>query len=267
MVTTLDHDSKLALDRLAAVIERRRPVVAFTGAGISTDSGIPDYRGKNGLWTTGKAQPQTFEEFMNDPDLRRNWWSDLPERLKSARRMEPNVGHRVLVELERHEIVAATVTQNIDGLHIDAGSTSDRVIELHGNNKTIRCTECGTVWPTEDFLAEHAGYEEPPPCSVCGGVVKNGTIAFGQPMPERELRQAFAVAQEAEVMLVLGSTLLVNPAARVPAVAKAAGAHLAIVNIGETALDSYADTRIEGPVGPALSYLNDRLLDQNRASG
>jgi NAD-dependent deacetylase len=249
------------LDELAAVIVERSPLVAFTGAGISTDSGIPDYRGKNGLWTTGSAQPVTYQEFMEDPERRRIWWRELPERLAQGGAVQPNAGHRTLVELERAGILGATITQNIDGLHRLAGAHPDRIVELHGNTRTIRCTTCGTVWPSAEFLERFGGSDAPPPCPVCGGIVKNGTIAFGQPMPADELKLSFAIAETAGVMLVVGSTLLVNPAARVPAIAKASGAHLAIINIGETALDAYADTRLEAPAGPALVHLAGRVLE------
>jgi NAD-dependent deacetylase len=157
-------------------------------------------------------------------------------------------------------MLAATVTQNIDGLHIAAGSDPERVIELHGNTRTIRCTNCGRIYPIADFVEIAAELTAPPPCPNCGGILKSGTVAFGQPMPQQELRTAFAMAQSTRVMLVVGSTLLVNPAARVPAIAKASGAYLAIVNIGETALDEEADLRIEAPAGPALTELASLLL-------
>lgn len=197
---------------------------------------------------------------MDDPAIRQRWWQELPDRLAAAGEREPNDGHRALVQLERAGYLTATITQNIDGLHLDVGQHPDRVIELHGNAKTIRCTECATVWPTSEFLELYGDSPEPPPCPKCDGIVKNGTIAFGQPMPEEETKLAFAVAQRANLVLVVGSTLLVNPAARVPAVAKAAGADLAIINVGETALDAYADIRLEVPAGPALNYLADQVL-------
>jgi NAD-dependent deacetylase len=257
----LRESDRRRLDELADVIVERGPLVAFTGAGISTDSGIPDYRGKNGLWTTGSAQPLTYQEFMSDPERRRTWWRELPERLAQGSAVQPNHGHHALVELERAGVLEATITQNIDGLHRLAGAHPDRVVELHGNTRTVRCTNCGTAWPTQEFLERHGDSDEPPPCPVCGGIVKNGTVAFGQPMPEDELRLAFAIAQTASVMLVVGSTLLVNPAARVPVIAKTSGAHLAIINLGETALDAYADTRLEAPAGPALLHLTARVLE------
>lgn len=260
LTTDLTTEMRAKLDELAEQIRGHQPLVAFTGAGISTDSGIPDYRGKQGLWTTGKAQPVSYEDFMSDPEAQRHWWQSLRERLSQERANEPNSGHRALARLEQAGLLSDTITQNIDGLHQDAGMAPEHVIELHGNTRTIRCTNCGTVWPTADFLAQYGGGDEPPPCPVCGGVVKNGTIAFGQPLPQDELRRAFEVASKAGVMLVVGSTLLVNPAAQVPALAKANGAYLAIINIGETALDDYADTRLEAGAGDTLPYLTEAVL-------
>jgi NAD-dependent deacetylase len=249
-----------ALDELANQILARSPLIAFTGAGISTESGIPDYRGKNGLWTTGGATPLTYQEFMSDPERRAAWWRSIPERFAQGRDRHPNAGHRALVTLEQAGLLRATITQNIDGLHLLAGAAPERVIELHGNGWTIRCTVCGTTWPAEEFveLAQQGG--DPPPCTLCGGILKSGVVAFGEPLPLDALRQAFALAAEAGVMLVVGSTLLVNPAARVPDVAQQHGAYLAIINHGETALDGVADLVLDAPAGPSLSYLSDRVL-------
>lgn len=259
------HDIELtpahheALDDLALIILDRKPLVAFTGAGISTESGIPDYRGPNGLWTTGSAQPVTYNDFMSSPATRLQWWQALPDRVASNTRRAPNSGHAALVTLERTGLLAATITQNIDGLHLDAGADPERVIELHGNTRTIRCTSCGRVYPIEQFIPLIPALAEPPRCEVCDGILKSGTVSFGEPMPQREMRLALAIAQQSAVMLVVGSTLLVNPAARVPAVAQERGAYLAIINIGETALDDQADLRLAAPAGPALSYLADHV--------
>lgn len=258
--TDLTSEQHAALVELAGVISERRPLVAFTGAGISTESGIPDYRGPNGLWTTGSAKLVTYDDFMADEQARLAWWRALPERIAQNQGPTHNAGHSALVRLEQAGMLAATVTQNIDGLHIAAGSDPERVIELHGNTRTIRCTNCGRIYPIADFVEIAAELTAPPPCPNCGGILKSGTVAFGQPMPQQELRTAFAMAQSTRVMLVVGSTLLVNLAARVPAIAKASGAYLAIVNIGETALDEEADLRIEAPAGPALTELASLLL-------
>ena len=134
------------------------------------------------------------------------------------------------------------------------------MIELHGNGWMIRCTSCGTTWPVEEFLPEVETLTEPPPCIFCGGILKSGVVAFGEPLPVEALRKAFALAERTGVMLVVGSTLLVNPAARVPEIARQRGAFLAIINHGETALDDVADLLLDAPAGPALAYLSDRLL-------
>lgn len=257
---SLSPDHAQALRDLAGVIRARPPLVAFTGAGISTESGIPDYRGPNGLWTTGPAKPVTFDAFMNNPEARRDWWRSLPERLAQANERQPNAGHVALERLERADLLLATITQNIDNLHLLAGAAPERLIELHGNTRSIRCTRCGTLFPLAEMAELVATHPEPIPCPVCGGILKSATVAFGEQLPRRELRLAMAVAREAGVMLVVGSTLLVNPAARIPAIAKEAGAYLAILNHGETALDDVADLVLDISAGPALSFLADQLL-------
>jgi NAD-dependent deacetylase len=258
--TTLTSVQTGELDALAEIIRFHSPLIAFTGAGISTESGIPDYRGPKGLWTTGSAKPIEYQDFMSSPELRMQWWQALPERYEQAQLRQPNAGHHALVQLERAGVLWATITQNIDGLHLEAGASPDRVIELHGNVRTIRCTDCGRVYPIAEFVAQMPAMDEPPSCPNCGGILKSGTVAFGEPMPQAQMQVAFTLAREAGVLLVVGSTLLVQPAARVPAYAKETGSYLAIVNRGETGLDDIADQRIDAPAGPALVYLVDRLL-------
>lgn len=253
------HDLE-ALDRLAGVIRDQPPLVAFTGAGISTESGIPDYRGPQGLWTSGSATPVMYEDFMSDEATRQRWWDTLPERIARANEHQPNEGHRALVRLEQAGVLVLTITQNIDGLHQDAGADEERVIELHGNTRRIRCTNCRRVFPSDRFLELRERQEKPPVCPVCAGIIKSASVAFGEPMPEEDLKVAVAAGQEAGVMLVVGSTLTVNPAARIPLIASQQGAFLAILNQGETALDGIADLRLTTPAGPALTYLADRVL-------
>jgi NAD-dependent deacetylase len=258
--TTLAPETMRALNQLADEIRTRPPLLAFTGAGISTESGIPDYRGPKGLWTSGSATPVTYDEFMSDQERRIAWWRGILERYVQGRERRPNAGHDALVRLERAGLLAVTITQNIDGLHREAGSSLDRLIELHGNGWTIRCTSCSTTWPVEEYLPEVETQATPPPCPLCGGILKSGVVAFGEPLPREALRTAFALAEGAGAVLVVGSTLLVNPAARVPAIAKRNGAFLAIINHGETAMDDDADLLLDAPAGPALGYLSERLL-------
>ncbi len=257
---TLSLSDTAALNGLVAVIRKRAPLVAFTGAGISTESGIPDYRGPQGLWTSGSATPVMYDDFISNEEVRRQWWRALPERVERAGSHQPNEGHMALVRLEEADVLAVTITQNIDGLHQDAGADGERVFELHGNTRKIRCTNCRRVFPIEPFLEMHDRLEDPPVCPVCSGILKSASVAFGEPMPEDVLKLSLAVAQETGVMLVVGSTLTVNPAARIPQIAKQSGAYLAILNQGETALDGEADLLLSVPSGPALTYLADRLL-------
>ena len=260
VATPLTLPQTEALVALAEVISQRPPLVAFTGAGISTESGIPDYRGPEGLWTTGSQKPLTYDAFMSDRETRRNWWRSLPERAAQLRSKQPNAGHAALVRMERADLLLSTITQNIDNLHIWAGSAPERVVELHGNTRSVRCTHCGTLFPVEEFIELAATQPEPEPCPVCGGVLKSATVAFGEQLSPRDLRLAMLVAQQSGVMLVVGSTLLVNPAARIPALARDAGAQLAILNHGATALDSVADLVLDVPAGPALTFLANTLL-------
>jgi NAD-dependent deacetylase len=248
------------LDTLAEIIRFHGPLIAFTGAGISTESGIPDYRGPQGLWTTGTAKPVEFQEFMTRPDIRMQWWQALPARFEQTQLRRPNAGHHALVRLEAAGVLWATITQNIDGLHLEAGGSPERVIELHGNSRTIRCTQCGRVYPIAQFLELAPALDEPPDCPNCGGILKPGTVSFGELMPKAEMQVAFTLALQAGVMLVVGSTLLVQPAARVPAYAKETGSYLAILNHGETGLDDIADQVIDAPAGSALLYLVEQLL-------
>jgi NAD-dependent deacetylase len=260
----LKPNDRQALDDLARVVRAKRPLVAFTGAGVSTESGIPDYRGPKGLWTNGSATPVMYQDFMTDEGARIKWWRSLPERIERASQHRPNTGHHALVRLERADILAVTITQNIDGLHQDAGADEERVVELHGNTRRIRCTNCRRVFPSGTFLEMHDRLVSPPGCPVCQGILKSASVAFGEPMPEDTLNLAVALAQETGVMLVVGSTLTVNPAARIPEIAKRQGAYLVILNQGETALDHEADLRLEAPSGRALTYLADQLLSDGR---
>ncbi len=258
--TELTTNQTQQIEELAEIIRFHAPLVAFTGAGISTESGIPDYRGPQGLWTTGNAKPFTYDDFMNSTEARREWWRRLPAHLDEVEARQPNAGHLALTAIERAFVMLAIVTQNIDGLQQEAGSDPSRVIEIHGSSRMIRCTQCGERYLAREILEVYGDQPDPPPCPNCGGILKSGTIAFGEPVPQDALRVAFTVAQQAGVMLVVGSTLLVNPAARIPGIAKDAGAYLAILNKGQTGLDEIADLRVDAPAGQALTYLSERLL-------
>ena len=246
------------VSRAVSLIRGASTVVAMTGAGISTESGIPDYRGPGGVWET--QRPPTIGDYLENAETRKSFWrrrlTDYP--MLAAR--QPNAGHRALVDLEERGVLLAIITQNIDGLHYKAGNSPERMIELHGNAHVLRCVDCGLVWPAEDIQERLKAGEEDPRCQVCGGILRSGTVLFGDPLPRQELDKAVAVANACDVMLVVGSSLVVNPAAKLPTIARSRGASVIMLNRTVTALDHLADVHILGEAGPNLSELI-RCLD------
>jgi NAD-dependent protein deacetylase/lipoamidase len=236
-------------------IAEARSVVALTGAGISTDSGIPDFRGPQGVWTKNPEAEKmaTLQNYLADPEIRkRAWRSRLDSPYLTA---EPNAGHRVLVTLERRGKLDTLITQNVDGLHIKAGTAPARVIEIHGHTREVVCMECGERAPMERTLARVRAGEEDPPCRSCGGVLKTATISFGQSLAADDLVRAQTAARHCDLMLAVGSTLSVFPIAGVVPVAKESGARVVIVNAEPTAMDDLADAVLRGSISAILSRL------------
>lgn len=238
-----------------AVIEVRQwidaaaRVVVLTGAGISTDSGIPDFRGPQGVWTRNPAAERlsTLEYYLADPQVRREAWQ---ERLThSAWRAQPNRAHHALVALEQRGKLHALITQNIDELHQIAGNTARRVIEVHGTIRRVMCWACGARAPMTDALERVRAGEQDPACRHCGGILKSDTISFGQSLDEMVLARALRVAGEADVLLTVGTTLQVYPVAGVVPIARRAGARIVIVNAEATAFDDIADVVLRGAIG------------------
>lgn len=230
-------------------------VVVLTGAGISTDSGIPDFRGPQGLWTKNPAAEKASDisYYLGDPEIRRAAWQ---ARLHTpAWQARPNVGHDAVVELERRGVLHAVVTQNIDGLHQLAGSDPEKVIEVHGTIWFTRCWECDDRREMGETLDRVSSGEEDPPCLVCGGILKSDTISFGQALIPQVIERAMRVSEECDVLLAVGSTLSVFPAANCVPVAKATGARVVIVNGDETAMDQYADHVLTGAISAILPAL------------
>lgn len=227
----------------------------LTGAGISTDSGIPDFRGPKGVWTLNpKAERMSdIRHYVADPEVRRlAWQSRLAHPAWTA---EPNAGHHALVALERRGLVHALITQNIDGLHQRAGNSDDLVIEVHGTLHRVVCLSCGERRPMQEALDRVRAGEEDPPCLLCGGILKSDTISFGQPLVPSVIERAMRAAGEGDLLLAIGSTLQVYPiAAAVPA-AKSSGARLVIVNAGATPYDDVADVRLDGSISDVLPVL------------
>ena len=256
--TTALGDPDPSTRSLIELARSARAINAFTGAGISTESGIPDYRGPGGVWE--RNAPPTLSDFREKLVTRRQYWEERRERYPALRDTQPNAGHLALARLQSSGRLSHVITQNIDGLHQKAGSDPERTIELHGTAHRVRCLDCGASWPAEQIQAR-LELEPLPSCDVCGGMLRAATVLFGQAMPEDALRRAFAIARSSDLMLVVGSSLVVQPAARVPEIAVASGAQLAIVNNEPTPLDDLADVVVRSNAGGVLSALAAALLN------
>jgi NAD-dependent deacetylase len=234
-------------------------IAVLTGAGISTESGIPDYRGPNGLWTRDPQAQRMMQidAYLADPELRRQVW--LERMHHPAWTAEPNAGHRALVELEHAGRLRVLITQNIDGLHQSAGS--ERVLELHGTIRRCRCLSCGFETPMQQQLDRVRAGEPDPSCERCGGIQRSATIAFGQSLDGGVLREAFDAAGSCDAFWAVGTSLTVQPAALLCDAAKRNGARLVIVNAQPTPYDAIADQVIRDPIGKALPELVRPLSD------
>jgi len=241
------------LDALRAAIRDSRRIVAFTGAGISTESGVPDFRSPGSPWMVNKPIP--FEAFVASATVRKEAWRRKFTMDDLYRDAAPSTGHRVLADWAREGRLEAIITQNIDGLHQASGIAEERIVEIHGNGTYARCLECETRHEIAEIRTHFEARGHAPACSACGGIVKSATISFGQRMPEAAMRRAEELARNCDLFLVAGSSLVVYPAANLPLVAKQTGARLAIVNREPTPLDGAADIRIQGEIGPVFAAL------------
>jgi len=254
--TTRDRDR---LDEAIATargwIRTAQRVVVLTGAGISTDSGIPDFRGPKGVWTRnpGAEKMATLQHYMADPDVRKRAWQSRMATLAKA--PAPNAGHRALVALEHMGKLHTLITQNIDGLHQKAGSSADRIVEIHGTILEFVCMACGDRGPIEAALDRVRAGEADPACLQCGGILKSATISFGQALVPEDLARAEEAAQSCDLLLAIGTTLSVYPIAGVVPVAKRAGAWVVIVNAEPTEMDHLADRVIRGSISRVLERL------------
>lgn len=236
---------------LARLIADARRMVVFTGAGISTESGVPDFRSPGGVWS--KMKPIYFQDFVGSEEKRREAWTRAFAGKAGWVGAKPNAGHFAVARLVEQGKVAAVVTQNVDNLHQDSGVPAERIVELHGNASYAKCLECGERHELAELKDSFLKVGEIPYCRRCGGLVKTATISFGQPMPAGPMARAEAAALDCDLFLVLGSSLVVYPAAGFPLLAKRNGARLAIVNREPTDLDGYADLVLHDEIGPALS--------------
>jgi NAD-dependent deacetylase len=243
------------VDEVRRWIAESEHIVVLTGAGISTDSGIPDFRGPNGVWTRNPDAEKraTLQYYMGDPEVRKKAWRDRLEH--PAFKAEPNAGHRALVELEKQGKLVAIITQNIDELHQRAGADPSRVIEMHGTVHHVQCMACGERAPMERALDRVRAGEEDPPCRSCGGILKSATISFGQNLNVTDIERAEMAVSGADLLLCVGSTLTVYPVAGLVPMAARNGTPIVIVNAEQTAMDAIADAVLRGSISEILAEL------------
>jgi len=239
----------------AELLRRADRVVILTGAGISTESGIPDFRSPGGLWDRYDPSQLTFDRFCASAKTREVYWEIATQSYPVMRDAQPNAAHRVVAAIEKAGKLLRLVTQNVDGLHQRAGSSDDATIEIHGSAMRVKCIDCGAEHDRAEIHRRILGGEAVPICDRCGGRLKPATVSFGQAMPEKETAEAFAAANQADLMFVIGSSLVVYPAAAVPEAAVAAGVPLVIVNREPTGLDGHAALAIHGAAGETMSRI------------
>jgi NAD-dependent deacetylase len=250
----IDRELQEKIGRVAAMIVDAQSVVVFTGAGVSTESGIPDFRSPGGLWTKFDPEDFTLDQFLANPRTRRKQWQFLlaGDLFRDA---QPNAAHEAIADLEQLGRLDCIITQNIDNLHQRAGNDPAKVFELHGNVRWIRCLDCGERYRVEEILRQYAPSEEEPLCGRCSGILKPDVIFFGEALPEEILDEATQRAQCCDLLLVVGSSLVVYPAAYMPFYAKQAGARLVIVNLSPTPADKIADVVIHASAGEAMGRI------------
>ncbi|MGD9801907.1 MAG: NAD-dependent deacetylase [Hyphomicrobiaceae bacterium] len=239
------------VDELKRMISDAKRIVAFTGAGISTESGIPDFRSPGGIWT--RYQPIEFQDFLASEEMRRESWRRKFAIDETMRTAEPNAGHRALARLVERGQMLAIITQNIDGLHQASGVPDEQVIELHGNSTYAACLECKRRHELDWVKQIFSDNETLPKCMACSGILKTATISFGQAMPEDAMERAHDVTRQADLMITLGSSLVVYPAASFPIMAKRLGAKYIIINREPTDQDEMADLVINSEIGTTIS--------------
>jgi len=249
----MDHG---LIRQAARLIHEARRIVVFTGAGISTESGIPDFRSPGGIWSQYNAEDLTYQKFLSHEKYRKIYWEYDRARYPAMRDALPNDAHKAAVEIERTGRMTALITQNIDGLHQKAGSNPAMIYELHGTVHEIGCLRCHTRWPRQEItdMMDREGIDVPY-CERCGGPIKVGTIAFGQSLPTDVLEESFRHAQSCDLFVTIGSSLVVQPANLLPPQAKRSGARLILVNLSETPYDDIMDVILLGAAGSTMKAI------------
>ncbi len=250
-------DFDFLVDKVAALILESSRVVVFTGAGISTESGIPDFRSPGGIWTKFDPDDFTIQKFMSSEKTRRLQWRMMADGglLKDA---EPNRAHKAVAELEKLGNLTCVITQNIDNLHQKAGSSPEKVFELHGNMKRVRCMSCDRRFTVVDIL-QRLNKEEIPDCQICHGILKPDAVFFGEALPQQALNDAIKHSRNCDLFIVIGSTLVVYPAAYIPIYAVDSGAKLVIINLSPTPMDTKATALITASAGEAMGRIVDKI--------
>ena len=249
----------LNLDQFAAKIRASSEIVIFTGAGISTESGIPDFRSPGGLWT--RYKPVTYQEYLASEVARVSAWKRRLETHETTKNAKPNLGHYFVNSLNVKEKLIGLITQNVDGLHSEAGLPDDRIVELHGSNRKVICLSCSKEFDPDEIIKTLTGNFASPKCDTCGGILKSATVSFGQAMPQEAMRKAEEWTEQAEVFVVMGSSLQVQPAASFPVIAKHNGALLAIINREPGPLDEIADYVHNGAIGEFCGRFSEMIAD------
>lgn len=242
------------INQTAALIAKAGKVVVFTGAGVSTESGIPDFRSPGGLWSKFDPDDFTIERFLYSPETRKKQWKFLLDGGTFAQ-AQPNAAHKAIAWLENIGKLSCVITQNVDNLHQKAGNSPDKVHELHGNMKWLKCLDCFERYPLEDLLARFRETEEVPGCGRCQGILKPDVIFFGESLPTQTLKDATSAASNCDLLIVIGSSLVVYPAAYIPLYAKGGGAKLVIINKAETSYDANADVVIHSGAGAVMDRI------------
>lgn len=247
------------IEYVAKLIVNANRIVVFVGAGLSTESGIPDFRSPGGVWDRYDPEDFSFQNFLSSESSRIKYWQMATEMYDSMKTAQPNAGHHAIAQMEALGKLDCLITQNIDGLHFKAGNSPGKVLELHGTAMHVACLNCNQTYDREEIQSRIVKGEKAPRCDSCSGLLKPATISFGQAMPERETAEAYRRSEQCEVFIVIGSSLVVQPAAYMPMVAKRGGAKLVIINRDETACDHLADIVINGSAGAIMASIIEKV--------